>query len=113
MGKTPISGVCALCLQHRRLCKSHYLGKAIHRLMNRESPGGQIVFTPLPRSAASFAMVHDHPHYADARLPAAKLHLDQTTNTSCTCYGGVGHDGALSQEITARPRTQTAPGQML
>jgi hypothetical protein len=85
MGKTPISGVCALCLQHRRLCKSHYLGKAIHRLMNRESPGGQIVFTPLPRSAASFAMVH----------------------------GGVGHDGALSQEITARPRTQTAPGQML
>jgi hypothetical protein len=46
MGKKPIFGICALCLQHRRLCKSHYLGKAIHRLMNRESPGGQIVFTP-------------------------------------------------------------------
>jgi hypothetical protein len=46
MGKTPIFGVCALCLQHRQLCKSHYLGKAIHRLMHRESLGGQIVFTP-------------------------------------------------------------------
>jgi hypothetical protein len=43
MGKTPICGGCALCLQ---LCRSHYLGKAIHRLMDRESPGGQIVFTP-------------------------------------------------------------------
>jgi hypothetical protein len=46
MGRTPFFGVCALCLQHRQLCRSHYLGKAIHRLMNRDSPGGQIVFTP-------------------------------------------------------------------
>jgi hypothetical protein len=46
MGETPILGICALCLQHRKLCKSHYIGKAIHRLMNRESLGGQVVFTP-------------------------------------------------------------------
>jgi hypothetical protein len=64
MGKTPISGVCALCLQHRRLCKSHYLGKAIHRLMNRESLGGQIVFTPnlvtqSPRQLAAHLLCRD------------------------------------------------------
>ena len=39
-------GTCALCLRHRQLCRSHYLGKAIHRLINRESLGCQIVFTP-------------------------------------------------------------------
>lgn len=39
-------GACALCLRHRQLCRSHYLGKAIHRLMNRESLGGQIILTP-------------------------------------------------------------------
>jgi hypothetical protein len=64
MGKTPISGVCALCLQHRRLCKSHYLGKAIHRMMNRESFGGQIVFTPRlvtqsPRQLATHLLCRD------------------------------------------------------
>jgi hypothetical protein len=42
MGKKPISGICALGLQHRQRCKSRYLGKAIQRLMNRESLGGQI-----------------------------------------------------------------------
>src|ERR1700691_495221 len=64
MGKTPISGVCALCLQRRQLCKSHYLGKAIHRLMNRESLGGQIVFTPnlvtqSPRQLAAHLLCRD------------------------------------------------------
>jgi hypothetical protein len=46
MSKKPVFGTCALCLRHRQLCRSHYLGKAIHRLMNRESLGGQIIFTP-------------------------------------------------------------------
>lgn len=46
MGRKPVFGTCALCLQYRQLCRSHYLGKAIHRLMNRESVGGQIIFTP-------------------------------------------------------------------
>jgi hypothetical protein len=46
MSRPPVFGTCALCLRHRQLCRSHYLGKAIHRLMNRESPGGQIIFTP-------------------------------------------------------------------
>jgi hypothetical protein len=41
-----VFGTCALCLRHRQLCRSHYLGKAIHRLMNRESHGGQIILTP-------------------------------------------------------------------
>lgn len=46
MGKTPIFGVFALCLQHRHLCRSHYPGKAIQRLINRKSPGAQIVSAP-------------------------------------------------------------------
>lgn len=47
MAKPPTLGKCALCLQEKSLCKSHYLGSAIHRLMNEESlDGRQIVFTP-------------------------------------------------------------------
>jgi len=41
---------------------------------------------------------------------AAKLLLDQTTNTSSTCYGGVGHDGALSQEITCPTKNADSLG---
>ena len=47
MAKTSTIAKCALCLQEKKLCKSHYLGNAIHKLMNEESlDGRQIVFTP-------------------------------------------------------------------
>jgi len=46
MSRKPVFGTCALCLRHRQPCRSHYLGKSILRLMNRESLGGQIIFTP-------------------------------------------------------------------
>ena len=46
MAKQPIVRMCALCLQRKQLCKSHYLGKAIHRLMDRDSPGRQVILTP-------------------------------------------------------------------
>lgn len=46
MAKKLKTGICALCLQDRVLCKSHYLGRAIHRLAGLNNDVGQIILTP-------------------------------------------------------------------
>ncbi len=45
MAQSNVFDICKLCLQHRRLCKSHYIGKAIHQLCC-DSSGNQVVMTP-------------------------------------------------------------------
>jgi hypothetical protein len=45
MAFTNVQGVCKLCLQPRILCKSHYLGRALH-VLSRDDGKSAIVLTP-------------------------------------------------------------------
>jgi hypothetical protein len=45
MAFTNVQGVCKLCLQPRILCKSHYLGRALH-VLSRDDGKNAIVLTP-------------------------------------------------------------------
>jgi len=45
MAHTVVTGVCKLCHREGLLCKSHYLGRALHRL-SIERDGKQFVMTP-------------------------------------------------------------------
>src|SRR5271166_1123299 len=45
MALTHVQGVCKLCLESRILCKSHYLGRALH-VLSREDGRNAIVLTP-------------------------------------------------------------------
>jgi len=45
MARSGVKGKCPLCLKRRKLCKSHYLGRALHKL-SRDSRGHPVVMTP-------------------------------------------------------------------
>ena len=45
MALTHVQGICKLCLKSRILCKSHYLGRALH-VLSREDRSNAIVLTP-------------------------------------------------------------------
>ncbi len=46
MARSNVQGVCRLCGLTARLCKSHYLGKALHRLSCETPSNHPVVFTP-------------------------------------------------------------------
>jgi hypothetical protein len=45
MAKKNVEGICRLCLKEKRLCKSHYLGRALHKLC-RENGEDAVMMTP-------------------------------------------------------------------
>ena len=45
MAQSNVEGTCALCLKHRKLCKSHYLGRVLHTLSS-DPDNHPVVMTP-------------------------------------------------------------------